>query len=320
MRHSLSSVLFSLAILLACWRSLSLEKLPTLNESNLSLLRPLIIYGVDTRFLYPFGACGLATPSTKPEEKPNAPDANPYLSGLWLIYENQWNASEEAFIQALEMNRTSADAAYALGVARALRGDLEGAYHAWQSGRATTRLRLLGRLCAQSGDRQAAERYYLATLQSISKEDQDAYQELVLFFAATTNQEAYQRSLEGFLTLTQPGTLVYNQTMGRVYLFRERYEKAKVLLVQAAHQAPRDGANWYWLGVAATKVGEAQQAKDHFQKAIELSPGNIHAYLRLAETCLLLQDRECARTAYEEALKLDPNNPTAQQGRNALEK
>jgi tetratricopeptide (TPR) repeat protein len=319
MRPFRRSLLLFLATLFAVFRLLFLDRIPTFNLSNVLLVRPLIATGADERLLYPFGSCGIEDSSGKPMGDMTPPLANPYLMGLWSIYAGEWETAAQYFAQAIQMGRTTPIAAYALGVARVFQGDLDAAHREWQSGEAATRLRFLGRWCARMGDTQTAARYYQAALHSALKDDLDTYRETLLFFSATTDQEAYERSLHGFLMLTRPGTLDYNQTLGRVYLFRGHFEQAIALLSEAARQAPMDGANWYWAGVAAFKVGDYLQAKDDFVRAIALSPENVHSYLRLAETCLAMKDFGCARNAYQDALRLEPGNPTAQQGLEALD-
>ncbi len=315
-----SSILLSLTALIALYRLIFTDHLPRINLSNVLLMRPLVVYGVDTRFLYPFGPCSPLKTLSKPAEDVFDLNANPYLNGLWSFYKDKWSVAEEDFEQAIQNGRSASLAAYALGVVRLINGNFEAAYLAWRSGGATTRLRFLGRWCARLGETQTAERYYKAALHSTSKDDIDAYRELVLFFSATVDQEAFERSLEGFLALTRPGTLDYNQTLGRVLLFRGQIEEARSLLKQAIEQAPWDGTNWYWSGVAAYKMGNYPQAKDEFLRAIALLPENVPSYLRLAETCLALQDRECAEKAYRDALRLDPNNSTAMEELNDLER
>lgn len=305
-------------MLFAMLRLLFLDRIPTFNLSNVLLIRPLIATGADERLLYPFGSCGMEGFSGKPIEDMNLPLANPYLMGLWFVNADEWETAAQYFAQALQMGKTVTIASYALGVARVFQGDLDAAHREWQNGEAARRLRFLGRWCARMGDTQTAARYYQAALHSALKDDLDTYRETLLFFSATSDQESYEHSLEAFLALTQPGTLDYNQTLGRVYLFRGRFEQASELLSQAAHQAPRDGTNWYWAGVAAYKVGDYLQAKEHFLRAIALSPENVHSYLRLAETCLAMKDFDCTRSAYRDALRLEPGNPTAQQGLEAL--
>ena len=73
------------------------------------------------------------------------------------------------------------------------------AYNTWiQYGR-SDRLLLLSRRCVADAKLEIVEDYYLAALNSISQSDLDTYRELILFFAKSTNQDAYQRALRGMV-------------------------------------------------------------------------------------------------------------------------
>jgi tetratricopeptide (TPR) repeat protein len=61
--------------------------------------------------------------------------------------------------------------------------------------------------------------------------------------------------------------------------------------------------------------GEFEAAEREYERSIALQPG-VQAYAGLAHAAL--GNRDAARAAFERALALDPNEPTASEGLAAL--
>jgi tetratricopeptide (TPR) repeat protein len=66
-------------------------------------------------------------------------------------------------------------------------------------------------------------------------------------------------------------------------------------------------------GNKAAQQNDLQQAKQHFQKALELYPSYSAAANNLGAICLRLQDRDCARDSLEQAVRSDPRSAPALQ-------
>jgi cytochrome c-type biogenesis protein CcmH/NrfG len=58
--------------------------------------------------------------------------------------------------------------------------------------------------------------------------------------------------------------------------------------------------------------GEYKSAKLELKNAIQIDPYSVHAYLKLGETSLKLQDAQGAFDAYSKVVELDPENTEAQ--------
>ena len=122
-----------------------------------------------------------------------------YLNGLWRFTLGESETAQMNFNRALELEQSVVDASFALGVVQYVSGAEQMAYNTWSQDRGGGRLLLLGRRCVADAKLEIAEDYYLAALNSISQSDLDAYHELILFFAKTTNQDFYQRALRGMV-------------------------------------------------------------------------------------------------------------------------
>src|SRR5579872_148788 len=97
---------------------------------------------------------------------------------------------------------------------------------------------------------------------------------------------------------------------------------AITLLVTEKSQAASDWQSWVNEGVRAYKAGDYQSAAKDFQRAVELNRSEISPHLYLGTTWMAqwipgaatAENAELARKAeaeFEEALKIEPNNPTA---------
>ena len=65
-------------------------------------------------------------------------------------------------------------------------------------------------------------------------------------------------------------------------------------------------------GKAYFEKGEYKSARLEFKNAIQIDPYSVHAYLKLGETSLKLQDAQGAFDAYSKVVELDPENTEAQ--------
>jgi tetratricopeptide repeat protein len=85
-----------------------------------------------------------------------------------------------------------------------------------------------------------------------------------------------------------------------------RATKIKGMTVSAAsYQAPKDARRAYQKGLEAEKNGRLADARQCFEKAVEIYPKYASAWFQLGAVLQNLAQRESARTAYIHATKID---------------
>ena len=101
---------------------------------------------------------------------------------------------------------------------------------------------------------------------------------------------------------------------------------------------PEDDKRWFQIATLATEqypnhpegfndaagywadIGEWQKARELFEKAHQIDPKSVGPLINLANVSVAMKDFARARKYFEEALKLDPTGPYAQEAKKALEK
>lgn len=101
--------------------------------------------------------------------------------------------------------------------------------------------------------------------------------------------------------------------LGMVFFAHDLRAPAAQCLAFAEQSAPRD-ARWPYLLGHTLRIDQPTRAAESFARAAELNPKDIHARLRAGETLLELERPLEARTHFDEALRLDPENPAATLG------
>lgn len=66
------------------------------------------------------------------------------------------------------------------------------------------------------------------------------------------------------------------------------------------------------------KLFDWPQARDLMEKAVTLDPENLYNSLKLAEICIELEDFRCANIAFQNVLRIDPDNSIARQRLSAI--
>jgi Flp pilus assembly protein TadD len=66
-----------------------------------------------------------------------------------------------------------------------------------------------------------------------------------------------------------------------------------------------DGRTWSTLGMASLQARDLVAARSQFARASQLMPGHVGTWHGLGWSCLLLQDRPGALSAFQQALRLD---------------
>ncbi len=73
----------------------------------------------------------------------------------------------------------------------------------------------------------------------------------------------------------------------------------------AVQAAPKFTRGWYSLGVACSQQNKPAEARDAFQKVVELDPKSLDAYLALARESISAKDWDTAEKAADALIKLD---------------
>ena len=101
-------------------------------------------------------------------------------------------------------------------------------------------------------------------------------------------------------------TSVSSQSMDVGAIVVHRTTKIKGMTLSAApYQAPRDARRAYEKGLEAEKVGRLADARQYFEKAVEIYPKYANAWFQLGAVLQSLAQKESARTAYTRATALD---------------
>ena len=304
----ISSILLVIALLAGIGHFLNNGDFLSYSLANILLYEHLMPSGTNPDLFYPFGLCEQEFKVNQVRDQGFPRNGSAYLGGLWRFALGESETAQMNFNRALELEQSVVDASFALGVVQYVSGDEQMAYNTWSQYRGSDRLLLLGRRCVADAKLGIAEDYYLAALNSISQSDLDASRELILFFAKSTNQDAYQLALEGYQALSEQGSLDFNQTMGRVYLFQGDLAEARILLESVIAQAPSDAESWYWAGVTSYRSENYERARDFFNKSIEIAPALSEAYVYLGKIHAAEGDYRQAIEWYESALEIAPRD------------
>jgi tetratricopeptide (TPR) repeat protein len=94
--------------------------------------------------------------------------------------------------------------------------------------------------------------------------------------------------------------------LGQIALLAGEYQRASERFRQALERDPKTPSAHFRLARALAFLGDSEQAIAEARKDIELSPQAGESYALLGETYLQLQDYASAKTAYEQAIQVQP--------------
>ena len=107
--------------------------------------------------------------------------------------------------------------------------------------------------------------------------------------------------------------------LARAWHAEKMYSRAAVCASAYIKRDPDNGSGWFFLGRTYLADGAFERAIIAFRKSIELNPDSIDARTLLGTACLKAKRPILARTVFEEALSLAPDDPRLNQGyQNAL--
>jgi hypothetical protein len=111
----------------------------------------------------------------------------------------------------------------------------------------------------------------------------------------------FQSSLISLVDLTPVSSSV---DVGAIVVHRTT--KIKGLTLSAApYKAPKDARRAYEKGLEAERKGRLADARQYFEKAVEIYPKNANAWFQLGTVLQNLAQKESARTAYTHATTID---------------
>lgn len=131
--------------------------------------------------------------------------------------------------------------------------------------------------------------------------------------------ESFDRALSNYL-YTTPALAYFNS--GWAYYNLKNYPKALAQYQQAMRNDVAGGLRSQTeknIGLVYMDQSQLVQAIDHFKKAVELDPSMVDAQLFLGECYLQIKDRDRARSAFQEAVRLSPQSAYGQKARSYLQ-
>merc|ERR1719456_1231942 len=95
----------------------------------------------------------------------------------------------------------------------------------------------------------------------------------------------------------------------------QKYAEAKTYYDEAIKRNPKEAKSYSNRAACLNKLGAAPDALKDLDKCLELDPKFVRAYARKGQTHFLMKENHKALKAYEDGLKIDPDNQELIQGR-----
>jgi len=121
--------------------------------------------------------------------------------------------------------------------------------------------------------------------------------------------EALAQMLEGARLAPEDG--LYAHSLGLIYAELHRLGEARDALQRAVTLQPQQSRFWYNLGLAESQLGNAQAALRALEKAEQLDPTVAEYPYARATIYLGLDQRDQAKAAVRQVLRINPNHPQA---------
>ncbi len=107
-----------------------------------------------------------------------------------------------------------------------------------------------------------------------------------------------------------------NLIFGIIYYHLNMHTHALASIEKTMKLNPKEPSVYEWSGNIYLKVGEYLKAESQFKKYIEsIENASSDTYTKLAQACLKLDKAEDAAAYFDVAVKLDPKNKTAAEGK-----
>jgi tetratricopeptide (TPR) repeat protein len=127
-------------------------------------------------------------------------------------------------------------------------------------------------------------------------------------------------------SLSEPADKFVPDKLHEYGLYYEKKENAEddkrwyQISTLATEQYPNDPQGFKDAGGYWADIGEWQKARESFEKAHQLDPKSVATLIGLGQISAEMKDVASARRYYEDALKLEPSGPYAQEADEALRK
>ena len=135
--------------------------------------------------------------------------------------------------------------------------------------------------------------------------NQDAYIGLALALEHRGAINQAEKTYESAIS-AQPGSPVSYNALGTFYLRRKEYEKALSMFQKVIGLAPEGYGGYVNLGATLSSMGRYTESIEPLKKSITLRP-SYASYVNLGTTYFGLNQFADAASAYEQAIKMDPN-------------
>ena len=204
------------------------------------------------------------------------------LANSWIALERPGKAAE-LYAAVAERGAATADVLYSLGDIRFNEGQVEEAVQAWSQAI---------RKDAQRAAEQARRRVEL-----LSARGQAELAQLLLEAVDASSDEA------------QPPTRDELSMRLRLVDSQREPERAEALLRQILERTPEDGEAWLQLGRLCAELGRSEEAKQCYERAMEIEGYESDALVRSGQLFVEQGDYAAALPLLYRALDLDPERP-----------
>ncbi len=214
-------------------------------------------------------------------------------------------------------------AAHLRGWAAALAGDHGSAIErvggaiGLQDRESATWLGRLAALAVRRGDLEAARRALVAAHRAWPQDDEGLRDLGAIELALGRPGEAVERYAR--IVGRRPEDLAARRDLAGALVAAGRAEEAMAILARAAELHPEDADLWIECAHAALEAGAPDRAERAARAAIErLASDDGRGHAALGAALAALGRREAAAAAFDEALRRDPSDVRARQGRDTL--
>jgi len=239
-------------------------------------------------------------------------DSEAYIVlGRAFFHQSDWPQSMAAFEKALEVNPEGEDAR--LGLARVLlaQNDLEGARRITDAILSSgTKVKdaayLAARIARRAGDLEAYKNAWQVVLEQDPK-DRAALYQLGLIALEQGDIEAVE-DYAARLQRIYPEAAEGRQLEGFVLYQKGEFESA-IISLQESLRAGEHIQTHQYLGLSYFRLNNLELALNHFQKMLDLEPGNLPGRILVGTTLLRQKRPQEAAFEAEKAIVLAPGNP-----------
>lgn len=162
---------------------------------------------------------------------------------------------------------------YLLGVCWHSAGNDTAARQSWARAEAGPHFIAVGNRCGDTGNAALQRAYYEAAADSMPLRDRRGYMRLLEYFADHGPLERIQPMLEGLLRSVEAGDWEALYASARALAAQGESQQALMLFDQVLQLDPKHLNAYLWGGVTAQGLGDAERARDYYQRGLRVFPG-----------------------------------------------